>query len=62
MVCEKHLPVGYSKYSKKGHQRPSDPPSVLNVRNAREDKLAEFDKKDKVTFESLKEVLVADLQ
>ena len=76
VVCEKHWPVGYSKYSKKGHQRPSDPPTVfgsilpsclpspqpklrkhasrlsLEQRNSRHDELAEFDRKDKVTFES----------
>ena len=29
VVCELHWPVGYSVCSRKGHQRPSNPPSVF---------------------------------
>ena len=33
VVCELHWPVGYSVCSRKGHQRPSNPPSVFDGGN-----------------------------
>ena len=64
VVCAKHWPFGFKKYTKNGRERPAEPPSLFGdipvpnklsfeVRNSVQDEMETFEDADKVQYQDL---------